>query len=431
MNKSKSTKKSVLFPFFLFSGAICMACFQNCSNGVAFGTAEKASSAQTAATGNITSIDKSCLDSDGTIHQSGDTWHTMSHSMAQVNCRDSAASQQGYNQVASMACKNGSITSSALTSSLALPMAACVPPNVSASLVDPNPQSGSSTGLLVSSQSIHDISYKCVSVANGSIVQSGNLVVGDSSTPIPKVTEDLTCQVLAHSTGMSDITANLGINVDCESSGKLKDSVTHQCVEFRCSQYMALQPTPNGTYDVPARTTAGICYSVKLMDAIANGSSSLTKATDQEIISRDHDLGGGYAVQKHPYLLGSSLFDFIMRKGGGARQVKLSGAGSTEDSIKVDNFIVVGLAKKAATLNSVEDYRAYGTLDSTIDAANTYISFKNSHLPLASFGNAGTSTINALDITTEVSTEEIYSLDVRALDCGGSRELSEIYLVFK
>ena len=259
----------------------------------------------------------------------------------------------------------------------------------------------------------------------------GNLPVGNSTTAITNIIEDLSCIVSA-TYGQQTLTKALGISLNCELSGKLKDPTSHQCVEFACKTYVALAAGANGSYTVPARTTDGICYSVQLMSAIPNGASSLTTTIDNQVISRNHDIANNtYLDTHHPYSMARALTQFTMIAGGGAREVKLAGSSSTAAPITVDNFVLVGLATKAATLNNVADYRAYGSQDSTVNQAQTDILMKNKEVPFTSFGTGGITTVSALDITTQVSTGVPFLLDVRALDCGGSRELSDIFLIFQ
>jgi hypothetical protein len=111
--------------------------------------------------------------------------------------------------------------------------------------------------------------------------------------------------------------------------------------------------------------------------------------------------------------------------------VKLSGSGTSPAPIKVDNFVVAGLYP---AIDGVQPdtgfYRAHGTADAMITGTN-HVLVRSSPVTLTPFGPSGTSTIAPLDITADVVPGQMFELDLRALDCGGSRELSEIYLLFQ
>jgi hypothetical protein len=406
--------------FILGLSVLVLTTFQNCSN-VTFGSTKEASESILAI------AQKNCTDVDGTEHLSGDTWTTSENELRPVVCPDSTDSQQGYENGTSWICQNGDISIAGNDTKLVAPMSSCPAPALTASASNPMPLSGGSSNLLVTSQAVHDVKYDCRSVATGSSISSGNLSVGSAQATIQTIVEDLKCSVSAQTSG-DPIVKTVDIGVDCESSGRLKDPTTHTCVDFTCKSYVALDPISSSAglkFEVPARTSAGICYTVKLMDAIANSKSDLNKTHDMEIVSANHSGSGTW----NPWLMGSANVEFLMKAGGGARQVKLSSSGQKASAITVDNFVLTGLAKKSVGLTSNDVYRSYGTKDSTVDKSN--IRFRNQNLPLTGFGSAGTTSIGTLDITTQVSTEESYVLDVRALDCGGSREMSDIYLLFQ
>jgi hypothetical protein len=322
-------------------------------------------------------------------------------------------------------CQHGEISIAGNDTKLVEPMAACPAPQLSASASNPKPQSGGSSDLNVTSEAVHDVKYDCRSVATGHSIQAGDLTVGTAKATLPTIVEDLKCSVSAQTSG-EPIVKNVDINVDCESSGRLKDPQTHMCIDFSCQSYVALTSTAGGLkYEVPARSAAGVCYTVKLMDAIAVSKSNLNPSRDSEVIAANHDGGS----PKNPYVMGRANVEFLMKAGGGARQVRLSGAGDKASSIKVDNFVLAGLAKKSEGLSSSSHYLAYGSNDSTLDGS--HIKFRDAEFPFTGFGAAGVTSIGSLDITTRVSTEESYVLDVRALDCGGDREMTDIYLLFQ
>ena len=193
--------------------------------------------------------------------------------------------------------------------------------------------------------------------------------------------------------------------------------------EFTC-QTVVLLPA-SATINIPARSANGTCYAVKLFDAIAQSASSLTTQIDYEVVSRDHD--SKTFATRNPYLLGRSFFDLILE---GPRKVKLSGGLSVSTQILVDNFVLVGIYPLGAQPRK-DFYKSFGTKDSTIDAGETFIGFRNDQIPLQPFASAGTATVTPLEIITDLQTNTGFTVDIRALDCGGARALSDVYALFQ
>ncbi len=395
--------------------------FQNCSN-VSFRTTKETPEQALAV------ISKNCTDASGVEHFNGDAWTTNDDATVKpVTCPDSGPSQQGYQDSTLWMCQSGNISIAGTDTKLVPPMAACPAPALTASASNAKPQTGGASDLLVTSQAVHDVKYDCRSVATGSSIFKGDLNVGTAKSALSPIVEDLKCSVSAQ-TASDPIVKAVDINVDCESSGKLKDPDSHMCIDFSCKSYVAITPANSNDglkFEVPPRSVAGVCYTVKLMDAIQLSKSDKNQTHDPDVVSSNHTSGGTW----NPWVMSRSRVEFLMKSGGGARQVRLSGSGQKAESIKVDNFVLAGLAKKAVGLSSNESYLAYGSKDSTVDGS--HIKFRNANLPFKDFGAAGVTSIGSVDITTRVSTEESYLLDVRALDCGGSREMSDVYLLFQ
>jgi hypothetical protein len=197
--------------------------------------------------------------------------------------------------------------------------------------------------------------------------------------------------------------------------------------EFQCKQIVRL--ALSNTLQIPARDNSGTCYSVKLLDAVANSSSALSPDLDAEVTSRNHDSDSASMKTRHPYVLGADAVNMILAD---RRLVKLSSSGEKLVSIRVDNFLLVGIFPQLGTGQSADlkYYRSFGTADSTIPATDGIL-FRGSSVRLQTFGASGTSTVDALDITSDIQPQAAYTLDLRALDCGGVRELSDIYLLFQ
>ena len=169
---------------------------------------------------------------------------------------------------------------------------------------------------------------------------------------------------------------------------------------------------------------SGVCYAMKIFDPIANGSSFLTKVFDLDVVSADHDNKGNL---RNPNVLGTDLLNFTL---AGPRVVRLSGGLDSTTPILVDNYVLIGLYPKSYTPVPAH-YSAHGTSDSEVTTGGRTILLKNSPVPLKRFAVNGTAIIPTLDIVREADPLTDYTLDVRALDCGGSRELSTIYILFQ
>lgn len=199
--------------------------------------------------------------------------------------------------------------------------------------------------------------------------------------------------------------------------------INGHCVDFQCSSVINLTSAAD-LQNIPARTVEGLCYSYKMADAIANSASSLTTAVDADVVSRNHS--GGSAT-RNPYLMASIKLDVKL---GGGRVVKLAGGSNATSPILVDNFLLVGVyPSNTAITDWATYYNAYGTSDSTV--ANNSILFHNQNILLQPFGGGGTSTIAPLDISKFIFPLTSYTLDIRAEDCGGARQLSSLYLLFQ
>lgn len=260
--------------------------------------------------------------------------------------------------------------------------------------------------------------YSCVKKSDSTDVASGKLITNDSSIDFI-VSEDIRCTI----SGLDkyDKAISVIVNADVECGNKIKEN--GKCVDFKCLSVVTLAYTK--TLSIPARTSQGVCYAMKIFDAIENGNSNLTTTIDKEVISRRHGEGSGYT--RNPYSMDSDLLNFVL---SGPRVVKLSGGASATSPIKIDNFALIGLYPKAVS-PLPSHFSAHGTADSTVDAEAMTIQYKNSPVVLKPFGPSGTATVEPLDIVRVADPNLNYMLDIRALDCGGSRELSTVYVLFQ
>lgn len=196
------------------------------------------------------------------------------------------------------------------------------------------------------------------------------------------------------------------------------------CKDFVCEHVIEINA--QSLNDIPARNADGNCYAMKLGSAISKSPSNLTSARDNEVISRNHDDNNG---SHHPYSMASFKGEIKLR---GPRVVKLSGGLSETAQIKVDNFILTGVYRDGTDIIKYSDYyKARGTSDSSIPNGSGNISFKNEQIPLEVFASGGVSSIAPIDLSSTIQANTYYWLDVRALDCGGDREMSNIYILFQ
>lgn len=294
-------------------------------------------------------------------------------------------------------------------------------PTVSLQSNPAQPAEGSTIQLNVNSTNATSVAYSCRSAVDGKVVKQGSTAPGVSQVQLTIVTDTI-CDVVA--TNATGGTANASITIPVSCGNKLK--VGGKCQEFACKEVRPIAAV-NGILQIPQRTTEGLCFSIKLMNRISASNSSLTPTLDTSITSRNHDIRYNDSFDvRTPYLMGRRQLQFRL---AGARQVKLAGAADSRVPILVDNFVLVGIHPASIAPDSGY-FRAYGTADSTVHDS-TNILLNRNPVPLTAFATGGTSTITPLDVTTQIQPNETYKMDVRSLDCGAAREMSDIFLVFQ
>lgn len=286
--------------------------------------------------------------------------------------------------------------------------------------------------ILIKYKNLSKINYQCLDKNKMAVFLAGSVTLktseGFHSLKTAAISADVYCEFSGESFAAKInpvIKADLKIELNCMN--KIKNE-SGRCEDFKCLKVTEL--TMNELRNVPARTSEGVCYAVKLMSGIANSDSNLSANTDSEVVSRDHDSGNGST--RNPYILGAFTSEINL---AGERVVKLSGGLDATKKILVDNFILTGVYP-VSTNDSANDrtkyYKVRGTSDSTILSNSQYgVMFRTTLLPVIPFGTSGTSSLAPIDISAEITPNLPYMLDIRALDCGGSRELSDIYLLFQ
>lgn len=281
-----------------------------------------------------------------------------------------------------------------------------------------NPVLQDEKGILdITLSEVYNPAYKCAKISDGAVVASGNIQLLTSAVSFT-VSEDINCDV----TGLDKLNQPMKVSVKAEVNCGNKIKENGKCVDFRCLSVVKIDYSK--TLSIPARTTDGVCYAMKIFDRIAYSDANLTTSFDNDVVSNNHERGSS---TRNPYSMAKDLLNITL---AGPRVVKLSGGLSTTSPIKVDNFALIGLYPKAVQ-PTTDHYSAHGTADSVVDSNTMTILFKTKPVVLKPFGSSGTATIAPLDIVRVADPNLEYLLDIRALDCGSMRELSTVYVLFQ
>gem|GEM_PF-5737455 len=202
---------------------------------------------------------------------------------------------------------------------------------------------------------------------------------------------------------------------------------------YGCTSVTTLAPPADGSaVTIPPRAagSSGVCYAVKLMNQAAFNPSSHNSVIDPDLVTRNHDLSQYSASDVHnPYSMGRARLQVYLQ---GERSVLLTGGADPAAKISVDNFMLVGLAPSAQYGNPYY-YLAYGTSDATVlyngDTKN--VLFNHQPVLLEPYAVDGTATIPPISLDNKISSEVYYTLDARAIDCGGIGYLSELWVLFQ
>ena len=363
-----------------------------------------------------------CTDDKGNFHLEGSSWVETSELPDSLACSPSSEDMILLEKSVKLTCHEGAIIGFGETIRSKYIAGSCSPVSIGAVVEPMTPAQGASTSIKIESGGFDKVEYACVDESTGQPVKAGQLAEVNGTINVNANT-DLKCYVRA-TDGLGQQTV-VSVDVDVECGNKIK--VGGKCENFECKKFLPIAPNSNGRIDAPARTAEGICYSMKIADAIGVSNSALTGVTDMEVISRNHDRGYGNSSDlRNPYYMGGTKVDLMIR---GPRTVRLAGSSDSLGPILVDNFVLRGLYPKGVAPD-VSYYQAYGTSDATVRDTGAIL-LKDQPVPLKAFATGGTSTVEPLDLTTSIGINKAYTLDLRALDCGGSRHLSDLYLVFQ
>lgn len=268
--------------------------------------------------------------------------------------------------------------------------------------------------LNVTPVNVSQVFYEC---NNG---QNGYLSVEITSVTKFSNSKDLTCEIIGRNELGQEVRATVSYTANACSadSVKLADGT---CEQFKCKQFIEIAQN-SASFSVPERTVEGLCFYKKILNKVAGGPSSGEK--EISVLSRNHDSTG--PGNDHPYIMGKSSQQFKLL---GSRGVKLSGSSQSLAPILVDNFILVGNRPIEAPVQGTQ-FSAYGTRDASLVGLSN-IQVNNQDVSLTPFASGGTATVNALLLTEQFTVNKSYTFSVDALDCGGAKNLSDVYLIFQ
>lgn len=195
-----------------------------------------------------------------------------------------------------------------------------------------------------------------------------------------------------------------------------------------CNVFIELDTAVSPTVIPPLETT-GLCYYKKILNAVpvhASGTNGEERAID--VLSRDHSSSSWQPI--NPFIMGEATFNFIFQ---GNRTVSLSSNGSadvTQGQMAIDNYFLV----ETLNQNNVKHMLARGTAD-----ARPYINSNKEIGPILvngepvndfiSYAAGGTAMVGYIDISSGFEINDPTNLKVRQLDCGGSAQATDVYII--
>lgn len=193
-------------------------------------------------------------------------------------------------------------------------------------------------------------------------------------------------------------------------------------VQFNCKSYVELTQV---NFVVPAKdVTAGLCYYVKLMDAVSiHRSGSLGEKRVVDVLSADHN--GDQNDYIEPFLMGDKDIHFTLKD---TWKMAISRSYSDpKQNMAIDNFYLLEIASNTFTYKW-----AYGTADAEPGTVNKRpILVDNKAIDsFYAFAPSGTAQVQAIDLTGYTLRDQVIDFRFRSLDCGGQATATDTYLVF-
>lgn len=213
-----------------------------------------------------------------------------------------------------------------------------------------------------------------------------------------------------------------------------KDLFTYgEAPEYICQRYeeISLDDVKKDLWEIPARSADGTCLYVKIANQLpVQASASSGLAQDSEVVASDH--GKTSTAENYytanPYIMASEKIQFRLAD---RRNLLLVGGLGENKTLLVDNFVLVGVTPVGYVQDISKNYLAYGTADSSAFRDKSKVIVRESLVDVIRFASGGTSVVEPVPLQNKLAVGYNFFLDIRALDCGGSAHLSEIYLVIQ
>ncbi len=211
----------------------------------------------------------------------------------------------------------------------------------------------------------------------------------------------------------------LNVNINTQLDNPVNFS---QCTSF-------VEVNKEDLIELPNRATSSTCYYVKLINRIENhpsGTQGEVRAAD--VLASNHN--GNSTNYISPFILGDAQ---VQAKNLKNWKLALSGSPNNPNAqMRIDNFYLVQIL--FGDNPKFELVSAFGTADAEPIAGQKPILLDDKPIELKTYAPSGTATVEALNITPPsdlaASYMGIYNLRLRALDCGGSANGLDVYLVF-
>lgn len=198
--------------------------------------------------------------------------------------------------------------------------------------------------------------------------------------------------------------------------------------------------------EIPSLALTGTCYYKKVVNASTNAASgSRGEITANDVIARRHGTTGDtrpniqdYQGAANPFVIGDSgvlNLNFL-----GARSLSLTSSAVADESeiankgMDVDNFMLVNIVGEAAS-----HVLARGTMDSKISSSQPMVYRPGGNIPdvpvtdFISYASGGTAQIGVLSLNGSGQSFANFTgavdLRIRMLDCGGSAQSSDVFLI--
>lgn len=210
----------------------------------------------------------------------------------------------------------------------------------------------------------------------------------------------------------------------------ITDSVINdQRVDFdQCQSYQEL-PAGTDRIQLPAKSANGICYYLKIFNSVAlHPSGTQGEQRDGDVLSSNHN--GNFDEYISPFIMGDRSVSL-----NNSNNWAMSLSGDFDDpstKMAIDNYFLVQF--KYGITQPIELVSAFGTADAEPGRGQLPILYKDVEVAFQSFAPSGTALVEAISLKAPAMGAADFQgeidLRIRALDCGGSAQLRDVYMVF-